>query len=114
MQPQRKGHVHEMIVTARVSCGDTHHCNAVLLLPSGCNACVVHCSLGSHQLSILLPPSAAHCKGAAGLLVVIASAYHLCSVHVLCVCVLFVITCCVYHACWCGSVLCDQEHTFHP
>ena len=46
-------------------------------------------------------------------LVVISSAYHLCSVHVLCVCVLFVI-CCVYPACLCGSVLCDQEHTFPP
>ena len=46
-------------------------------------------------------------------LVVIASAYHLCSVHVLCICVFFVI-CCVYPACLCGRVhvLCDQEHAF--
>ena len=36
---------------------------------------------------------------------VIASAYHLCSVHVLCVCVLFVI-CCVYPACLCVRVCC--------
>ena len=33
-------------------------------------------------------------------------AYHLCSVHVLCVCVLFVMTCCVYPACLCGRVCC--------
>ena len=33
------------------------------------------------------------------------SPYHLCSVHVLCVCVLFVI-CCVYLACLCVRVCC--------
>ena len=36
---------------------------------------------------------------------VIASEYHLCSVHVLCVCVLFVIYC-VYPACLCVRVCC--------
>ena len=41
---------------------------------------------------------------------VIASAYHLCSVHVLCVCVLFVITC-VYPACLCDSVCCLTRST---
>ena len=49
---QYKGHMNEMIVTEPPACGDTHHCNAVPLLPSGRNACVVHCSLASHQLSI--------------------------------------------------------------
>ena len=44
-------------------------------------------------------------------LVVIASAYHLCSVHVLCVCVLFVITCCVYPTCLCGRVCCVTRST---
>ena len=34
--------------------------NAVLSLPSGYNTCTVHCSLCSHQLSILLPPTAMH------------------------------------------------------
>ena len=70
----------------------------------------------SCQLYILPPPSAAHLKGAAGSLGVIASAYRLCSVHVLCVCVLFVITCCVYPACLCGRLCCltMQEHAFHP
>ena len=43
--------------------------------------------------------------------VVIASAYHLCSVHVLCVCVLFVTTCCVYPACLCGRVCCVTRST---
>ena len=42
---------------------------------------------------------------------VIASAYHLCSVHVLYVCVLFVITCCVYPACLCGRVCCVTRST---
>ena len=42
---------------------------------------------------------------------VIASAYHLCSVHVLCVCVLFVVTCCVYPACLCGRVCCVTRST---
>ena len=42
---------------------------------------------------------------------VIASAYHLCSVHVLCVCVLFVVTCCVYPACLCGRVCCATRST---
>ena len=36
---------------------------------------------------------------------VIASAYHLCSVHVLCECVLFII-CCLYPACLCVRVCC--------
>ena len=46
---------------------------------------------------------------------VIASAYHLCSVHVLCVCVLFVIIMlCVPCMFVCQSVLCDKEDTFHP
>ena len=74
---------------------------------------VVRCSLGSHQLSSFAPSYAAHGKGAAGSLVVIASAYLLCSVHVLCVYVLFVIImlCVPCMFVW-PSVLCDQEHTF--
>ena len=39
------------------------------------------------------------------------SAYHLCSVHVLCVCVLLVITCCVFPACLCGRVCCVTRST---
>ena len=39
------------------------------------------------------------------------SAYHLCPVHVLCVCMLFVITCCVYPACLCGRVCCLTRST---
>ena len=65
----------------------------LFLLPSVCNTCVVRC------------------KGAAGSLLVIASAYHLCSVHVLCVCVLFVITYCVYPAWLCGRVCCVTRST---
>ena len=41
----------------------------------------------------------------------IASVYYLCPVHVLCVCVLFVITCCVYPACLCGRVCCVTRST---
>ena len=78
----------------------------------------MYCSLftGSRELPILLSPSVAHCKGAAGSLLVIASAYHLCSVHVLCVCMCAV--CCNMLCVPCmfvwQSVLCEQEHTFHP
>ena len=57
------------------------------------------------HFSVIVPStSAVH-------VVVIASAYHLCSVHVLCVCVLFVTTCCVYPACLCGRVCCVTRST---
>ena len=76
------------------------------------------CSLHVHWVCIncpfLSPPTAIHWKGAAGSLVVIASAYHLCSVHVLCVymCVVCYMLC--VPSCLCGNVLCDQEHAFQP
>ena len=112
MQPQCKGHVHEMIVTE-----PPVETLTTAMLFFYYQVAVIHVLFTVHWVHVNCPfpsPSAAHSKGAAGSLVVIASAYHLCSVHVLCVCVLFVITCCVYPACLCGSVLCDQEHTFHP
>ena len=105
-----------MIVTA--SREDTHPYNAGHSLSiEWNNTIVVHCMCTGftstvHFCPLLLPSIERVLLG--HWCIVITSAYHLCSVHVLCVymCVVCYMLC--VPSCLCGNVLCDQEHTFRP